>query len=80
MNGPSALQSGLQGIHRGLNQLNQHAAEIASAKQLDPATASNTDLTRSLVGLKQSEIQVAISAKVLGAADETIGTLLDVMA
>jgi len=75
-----AYQSGLLGIQRGLNSLNRHAADIASANQFNNSTTSNINLTESLVGLKQSEIQVAISAKVLEAASDTIGTLLDVIA
>jgi len=84
MNSISAFQSGLQGIQRGLNELNRHAADIASAKQFSPQTAADTDLTTdlttSLIGLKQSELQVAISTKVIEAADNTIGTLLDISA
>ena len=72
-----ALNSGLQGIQKGLKELDRHAADIASARQLNPQTESSADLASALVGLKQSEIQVAISAKIIKAVDETIGTLLD---
>jgi len=78
MSSISAYQSGLQGIQRGLNNLDRHAADIASATQFNPETTSSSDLTRSLIGLKESEIQVAISAKVLEAANATIGSLLDI--
>jgi len=77
MSNIAAYQSGLLGIQRGMAQLNRHAEDIASARQLNPETSSDADLTRSLIGLKESEIQVAISAKVIKTADETLGTLLD---
>jgi len=80
MNSISAYQSGLQGIQRGLNELSRNAADIASARQFSPQTAADTNLTTSLIGLKQSELQVAMSTKVIEAADNTIGTLLDMFA
>lgn len=80
MNSIPALQSGIQGVHRGLEQLNRHAADIASADQLNSETGSDSNLVNSLVGLKTSEIQVALSMKVLKSVEETIGTLLDMHA
>ncbi|MCK5336079.1 MAG: hypothetical protein KAQ67_07950 [Gammaproteobacteria bacterium] len=68
--------SAVMGIQQGLNNLRRNAAEIASADQLNQA-GSETDLAGSLVGLKQSEVQVQANAKVVSAVDEVLGTLLD---
>jgi hypothetical protein len=73
-----ALTSGVMGIQKGLDGLNRDAAQIASAKQLK--NDSSTDLAEPLTNLVVDKQQVAVSAKVVKAADETLGTLLDVLA
>ena len=80
MNTIPALHSGLQGVQRGLEQLDRHAAEIASAEQFNSESGAGSNLVNSLIGLKTSEIQVALSMKVLKSVEETIGTLLDIRA
>lgn len=77
---PPALQSGIQGVQRGMDKLDRHAAEIASADHYDDDPATGTDLAESLVGLKVSELQVALAMKILKAVDQTIGSLLDTRA
>lgn len=72
----SVQNSAVMGIQQGLNNLRRNASEIASADQLNQA-GSETDLAGSLVGLKQSEIQVQANAKVVSAVDDVLGTLLD---
>lgn len=72
----SVQNSAVMGIQTGLNNLRRNAAEIASADQLNQA-GNETDLTGSLIGLKQSEVQVQANAKVVSAVDEVLGTLLD---
>jgi hypothetical protein len=68
----------LQGIHNGLQGMRRVASEIASAPQ---ATQSNpTDLSRAMVEMKQHANQTKSSVKVLQAADNLLGTLLDVKA
>ena len=75
MNG--VLQTGVQGIQRGLSQANQAAQQIATG----PAKGAELpELTESAVALKVAEHQVKASAQVVRSADETIGTLLDTMA
>lgn len=64
----TALGSGIQGIQRGLNNAREQAHEIATTQQ-----GSATDIAESLVGLKQSLVQVQASAEVV----ETVDTLLD---
>lgn len=68
--------SAVMGIQQGLNNLRRGATEIASADQLNQA-GSETDLVGSLVGLKQSEVQVQANAKVVSAVSDVLGTLLD---
>ena len=70
----SALNSGLQGIQRGLQRAQQSAAEIASATKGD---GTATDLTRPMVDLLAQRTQVQASAKVVETAADLIGTLFD---
>ncbi len=79
----SVQSSAVQGIQRGLDGMRKDAAEIASADQLNKAgqeTESATDLTGALVDLKQNQVQVQASAKVVSALDEVIGTIIDTRA
>ena len=73
-----ALSSGVMGIQRGLDGLNRDAAQIASAAQFK--NEASADLAQPLTHLILDKLQVAASAKVVKAADETLGTLLDVLA
>jgi hypothetical protein len=74
----SALDSGLQGIQRGLDGLRRDAHTIANA---GTGTSSDSgDVTASIVNLTTDRNQVQSSAKVVSAVDQMIGSLLDVMA
>ena len=75
MSSISALHSGIQGIQQGLRDLDRNAAKIVSKDQFTSQNAS--DLTEPLVNLELNKLQVAASAKVIKAVDETIGTILD---
>lgn len=75
----SIQNNAVMGIQQGLNNMRRNAAEIASADQLSQA-GSGTDLVGPLVELKQNQMQVQASAKVVSAADEVLGTLLDIKA
>ncbi len=68
----------MQSIQRGFDNARQTAQRIAT----QPAGRANavTDLTRSLVSLRQHEQRTAASVKVLKAADQMLGSLLDVKA
>jgi len=68
--------SAVMGIQQGLNNLRRNASEIASTDQLSQA-GSETDLVGSLVGLKESQVQVQANAKVVSAVSDVLGTLLD---
>jgi hypothetical protein len=65
----------LQGVHKGLQGMRRVASEIASAQQ---TTKSNpTDLSRAMVEMKQHTNQTKASVKVLQAADDLLGNLID---
>lgn len=78
MSGIPALSSGVMGIQKGLDGLDRDAAQIASAGQL--RKDSTADIAKPLTNLTLDKLQVAVSAKVVKTADETLGTLLDVLA
>lgn len=72
----SVQGSAIQGIQRGLDGIRKNAAEIASSDQLNQA-GQNTSLESSLVGLKQNEVQVQASAKVVSALDQVLGSIIN---
>ena len=78
MNVDSVASLGLIGIQKGMQGARSAAADIASAEQ--SAATSPTDVAASLLALKVAEQQVAVSAKVVASANETIGSLIDVLA
>ncbi|OUR64232.1 hypothetical protein A9Q79_07265 [Methylophaga sp. 42_25_T18] len=69
-----AFQSALNGIQSGLQSLNKHAAEIASADVIE----SGADVTTPLVNMISDEQQVLASTKVLEAHNAMIGSILDI--
>lgn len=75
----SSLQSGLNGVHAGMQQFNSSANTIAAQAAQSPGTDLAV-LAESMVDLIQAENQVAASAEVVKASDEILGTLLDVRA
>jgi hypothetical protein len=76
----SVSDSALQGIQRGLQGVRRNAAEIASARQMRNSSAAPKDLTRSLVELKQHQLQTSASIEAFRTESELIGHLLDVKA
>ncbi len=73
----NAQQMGALGIQRGVQQVERCAASTASAESFSGA---RYDLVDSLVGLEEGKHQAQASAKVVQAADNMIGSLLDVKA
>lgn len=73
----SALGNALHGIQKGLTDMDKNAAKIASSEAFKSQSA---DIAQPLVDLQNNRLQVAASAKVMTTVDETIGTLLDVIA
>jgi len=67
-------QVGLQGLRDSLERAQAAATRVASAGG-DPA-----QLTEAIVDLQAAKLQAGAAAKVVRAADDTLGTLLDVLA
>jgi len=78
MAGISAIQSGLAGIHTGMDSLRKDAQVIVS--QNISNVTDTKDVTDALIDMKASQHQVEASAKVIETQDEILGTLLDEMA
>ncbi len=74
----SALSSALSGIQKGLTGIDNNAAQIASASAFN--SDNPVDFAQPLVELQSNRLQVELSAKVMKTVDETLGTLIDVMA
>ncbi len=73
-----ALQSAVLGIQRGISQLNSDANTIARAP-IEGSVAS-PEVVDALVGLTEDRLQVTASAKALKSVDDSLGSLLDVLA
>lgn len=72
----SALGNALHGIQKGLTGMDKNAAKIAGA-----FNAHNpTDIAQPLVDMQSNRLQVESSAKVMKTIDETIGSLIDIVA
>lgn len=76
----SPLYTGLAGIQQGLDRVNRAAVNIAQIGTTAQEANATGDLTQNLVNLKQGELEVKASSKVVSTADEVLGTLLDVRA
>ncbi|MBL4942558.1 MAG: hypothetical protein JKY81_12965 [Colwellia sp.] len=87
----SAFNSGVQGLQRATEAVDQAAADIAAetsasyeadAANQAPASSSQTipDLNQSIVDLKVADYQAKASTEVIKTADDNLGTLLDVTA
>ena len=70
---PTALGSALQGIQRGISGARENAHNIATST----SSGSLSDITESLVGLKQNVVQVQASAEVVKTVDSMINSLLE---
>jgi hypothetical protein len=69
-------QTGLQGLREGLER-----AQAAASRVVTSAAGGDAGhLAEAIVELQAAKLQAAASAKVVRAADESLGTLLDVMA
>ena len=85
------LQSASEGISQAASSIAQRTAEdaVAPAQHLQPNTAANGTnntsssaprLTDDLIALNVNERNAQASAKVLGVADDMLGTIIDVLA
>lgn len=73
-----ALQSGIAGIHKGMENLRKDANAIAQAGVRQDTEAA--DLAEPLTNLKLDSLQVAASTKVVDTVQDLLGQLLDVKA
>ncbi len=73
----SAINTGLQGIQRGMTGLHKNAQDIATQNNVPQASPS---LESSLVDMKANELQVQVSAKVVQTSSDMIGSLIDIKA
>ncbi|MCB1869521.1 MAG: hypothetical protein KDI43_13645 [Gammaproteobacteria bacterium] len=69
----------LKGIQRGMQGIHRNAAEIASQGQAGTALPTK-DAVRAMVELHQNTLMTTSSLTVFKAADQMIGSLLDIKA
>ena len=71
----NGLQAGLEGVQRGLRDLNRAAADIASnnATRAEPVA-----LADALVDAIEAQRQVEASANAVRRYDQTVGSLIDI--
>ena len=69
----SAIEQGSRGINAGIDRLNGAADHIAR-------DGANGDLAGNVVDLLKAKQDVRAGVSVVKVADETIGTLIDVLA
>lgn len=75
-----ALNIGVQGFQQAQGSLNDAATRIAGQQVTDASSQSidRNDLTTAVVDLKVAEHDAKANAKVIEAASNTLGTLLDI--
>ncbi len=79
----SALNTGINGINQGLNNMRHNASTIAQAVHNginEEAVKQPAEVTSALVNLKQDALQIQASTKVVETVHKMIGSLLDVTA
>ena len=91
----SALSSGVMGVQLGMQRLDSSAQEIARQSMTAPDTTGSSagsqagasrpasptgDVTEPLIEQRQALYQAQAGAKVIQAANQTLGTLLDAFA
>jgi flagellar hook-associated protein FlgK len=72
----SAVNQGLIGMQRSQNEISRSAQQIVKAGTTERDNPAQNDIVESLVNIKAQTQIFDASAKIVKAADETIGTLL----
>ena len=72
----SAVNQGLTGLQRSQTEIARSAQQIARAGTTERNNPQKNDLVEPLINIKAQTQVFNASAKVVKAADETIGTLL----
>ena len=75
MNSTPIGQTGLQGLRDGLERAQAAASRVVASA----AGGDAGQLTEAIVELQAAKLQTEASAKLVRAADDTLGTLLDVL-
>ncbi|MBM6549698.1 hypothetical protein [Marinomonas ostreistagni] len=80
-----ALNYGQMGLQRSQNNLDQASAQVASAStqlasvnNTNGTTNAGAEIRDGLVNANISELNAKANAKVIGAADDMLGTLIDI--
>lgn len=78
----SAFANGALGLQRGSQQITQASRDIASSTVDSHVSAfqGGVNVTDALTDLQEGAINTQASAKVISAANDTLGTLLDTFA
>jgi flagellar hook-associated protein FlgK len=76
----SAVNQGLIGMQRSQAEISKSAQQIVSAGTTQRDNPAQNDVVESLVNIKAQTQVFDASAKIVKAADETIGTLLNAKA
>jgi hypothetical protein len=76
----SVLNQGLAGLQRSQGEIARSAQQIAKAGTTERDNPAKNDVTEALVNIKAQTQVFNSSAKVVKAADETVGTLLNTRA
>lgn len=72
----SAVNQGLIGMQRSQTEISKSAQQILKAGTTERDNPAQNDIVESLVNIKAQTQVFDASAKIVKAADETIGTLL----
>ena len=72
----SALNTGINGINQGLNNLRRDASAVAQAVDSN----QNSDVASALINVKLDNLQVQASTKVVETVHDMLGSLLDITA
>lgn len=79
MNVLPPLQTGLSGISRGFENLQEIASDIARAGTSNSEGATiSADLTQSMVDLQEQQQATLAAVKVVAETSDILGTLLDI--
>ena len=74
------VNQGLIGMQRSQSEMLRSAQQIASAGTTQQSSSSGSDLVEPLINIKMQSHVFDASAKVVQAAHDTIGTLLNIKA
>jgi len=76
----SILQTGLQGVQKGIDGAEKAALSIVKSGSDGSTESDSNSVTESIVDLQLYERSIEASAKVVKTADDVLGSLLDTFA